>query len=94
MQKLILTSEEEQFLAREGRLTTDAKGERVLAGLALEESIWVIETGRAYAATGKQAFGTKENSDRYWLLLDRHFKTAIEISWSVDELKTGKPTIN
>lgn len=94
MRKLELTPDEERFYLSENALSRDASDNLILVGLSLEESIWLVETGRSYAAIGRRAFETKFMQDQYWLLYERHRNELMKIAYAIDEIKSSDPTIN
>ena len=79
---LQLTTEEEKYLTEMRQLTTDISGNRILAGLTVEESIWYMERTREQVrqrAGGHLATAMRQSRPRFMELLERHERARMQI---------------
>lgn len=75
MTELILTAEEEAMYRGERSLSTDKDGRKILAGLTVEESTWLVDHNRreiAYRIGASSERPTSEDRRRAHELREKH----------------------
>ncbi|RWA76674.1 MAG: hypothetical protein EOQ28_03030 [Mesorhizobium sp.] len=75
MTELLLTDEEEARYREQRSLSTDEDGKKILVGLTVEESIWLVEHNRgdiAYRTGSSTERPTEEDKRRARELRDKH----------------------
>ncbi|MFD1988335.1 hypothetical protein ACFSOZ_38605 [Mesorhizobium newzealandense] len=95
--QLDLTEGEERGYSDMHGLSTNEQGEKILAGLTVEESIFVVEHRRrdlAYRLDDLAPRPPKADRLRHQQLADKHERARVQVLAAEHELRANKPTVN
>lgn len=96
--RLILTAEEEFLFAEQYALTTDNFGRRILVGLTIEESIWLVDWMRRRLLERMNPdaprLGTRSQRHIYFDLYNKHEAARLQVVGAMISKESFNPTEN
>ncbi|MBX3572448.1 MAG: hypothetical protein KF694_08870 [Mesorhizobium sp.] len=97
MTELVLTEGEEAYFREMRSLSTDADGRAILAGLTVDESVWLVEYRRRrfLQRSGKlQSHPSEDERRRAHELDEKHERVRLAVIGAEHILRTESPTRN